>query len=136
MHLIGARFEHLEPASAALREIRALAAVESGDVALRPLGSTRYEDPARGYVLAGRFPTPDVGPVIQIVERHGGAIVARRVERMNPSLARAATAQAGPVTDRRGSVTRNRLGRPLRARNRRPAAFLRSRAAWERRLRA
>lgn len=136
MHLIGARFEHLEPASAALREIRALAAVEPGDVALRALGSTRYEEPAHGYVLAGRFHATDVARVIETVERHGGAVVARRIERLNPSLVRANSAQAGPARERRGSVARNRLGRPVRARNRRPAAFLRSRAAWERRLRA
>lgn len=136
MHLIGARFEHLEPATAALREIRARVGVEAGDVALRPLGSTRYEEPAKGYVLAGRFSASDVAPVIDIVERRGGAIVARRVDRAAPGLARAGAAPTAPGRGAPASGGRNRHGRPLRARKRHPAAFLHSRAAWERRLRA
>lgn len=89
-----------------------------------------------GFVLAGRFHGGDVEPVVDIIERHGGAVVARRVERHNPGPARAGAGPVPPARSAPTSVGRNRLRRPLRARNRRPAAFLRSRAAWERRLRA
>lgn len=134
MHVIGARFGHLEPAIAALGEIRARLAAGSGDVALRRLGSTRYEAPEDGFVLAGRFAPEDVDPVVSAVERFGGVVIARRVERPKLSLTRGGAAQAAPASALR--TVRSRLSRLVRARNRRPAAFLHSRAAWERRLRA
>ena len=86
MYLVGARFNRLVAAHAALEELRARIAVAPGDLGLRPLGSVRYEHPARGLVVAGRFEPPDVPTVVEILERHGGDIVFRRAEWRLPQL--------------------------------------------------
>lgn len=86
MYLVGARFNRLIAARAALEELRARIAVAPGDLGLRPLGSVRYEQPARGQVVAGRFDAPDVATVTEILERHGGEIVFRRAEWRLPQL--------------------------------------------------
>lgn len=80
MYLVGARFGRLVSARAALDELRERIAVGSGDLGLRPLGSVRYEQPARGLVVAGRFEASDVPSVVAILERHGGEIVFKRAE--------------------------------------------------------
>jgi hypothetical protein len=80
MHFVGARFADLPAASRALGEIRASVPVEPGDLAVRPLGSTRYDEPSDDLVLAGRFEPRDVDAVVGILESHGGAILARRPE--------------------------------------------------------
>lgn len=80
MHFVGARFADLQTASTALGEIRASVAVGPGDLAVRPLGSTRYDVPSADIVLAGRFEPDDVEAVVGILEAHGGAILARRPE--------------------------------------------------------
>lgn len=82
MHVIGARFEELDRATAALGEIRARVRVAPGDVAVRPLGSTRYEAPAKDFLLAGRFEASDVDTVVAIVAAHDGSLIERRVERV------------------------------------------------------
>ena len=79
MHLVGARFDDLGAAEAALLELRERAGVDA-DVGLRPLGSLRYEEPARGLVVAGRFEHADVDEVVEIMQRHGGEIVFKRAE--------------------------------------------------------
>ena len=80
MYLVGARFSRLARARAALEELRERIAVAPGDLGLRPLGSVRYEQPARGVVVAGRFVASDVDAVVAILERHGGEIVFRRAD--------------------------------------------------------
>lgn len=80
MYLVGARFGDLDSANAALIELRGSVAVAPGDLGLRLLGSLRYEQPAKGHVVAGRFEPDDVPAVISIMERHGGEIVFRRAE--------------------------------------------------------
>ena len=55
MLVIGARFRSIAAARAALRTVRASLPVPSGDVAVRPLGSTTYDAPDEMFVLAGRF---------------------------------------------------------------------------------
>ena len=80
MYLVGGRFDDVASANAVLHELRERIQVEVGDLGLRPLGSLRYEQPAKGHVVAGRFEPDDVPAVISIMERHGGEIVFRRAE--------------------------------------------------------
>jgi hypothetical protein len=80
MHVVGARFPSLESAATALAEIRSSVPVPHADVAVRPLGSTRYEEPARDFLLAGRFASGDVRQVIEIARAYGGTLLSNRVE--------------------------------------------------------
>jgi hypothetical protein len=84
MYLVGARFGDAGSANAALGELRDRIAIEPGDLGARPLGSLRYERPAVGVVVAGRFEVGDVDSVVAIMERHGGEIVFRRAEWRHP----------------------------------------------------
>jgi hypothetical protein len=145
MHVVGARFTDLESALAAMRDIRGQVPVGPGEVAVRALGSTRYEEPARGFVLAGRFAPTVVDAVVEILEGHGGTVLTHSEERPHPSLARATGALAGPgwgpgsdkrfrageralSTPQRTPVAR-RSTRTVRRRLRRPTARLRGRTA-------
>ena len=84
MYLVGARFESIEAANAAISELREQIPVEPGEIGLRPLGSLRYDEPARGVVVAGRFGHRDVAAVLEIMDRHGGEIVFKRAEWRRP----------------------------------------------------
>ena len=55
MFLVGARFARIDAATASMRELRRRIHVEPGDLGVRPLGSLRYDEPASGLVVAGRF---------------------------------------------------------------------------------
>lgn len=144
MHVVGARFANLESANAALGEIRASVAIPRADVAVRPLGSTRYEEPASGFLLAGRFPASEVERVLGIVEQHGGSLLSKRIEWLASSLSGAAPAST-PRRDQRGEAPEHHgsqasVGRADPAVSvssehksaRRPAALLRVRAARSR----
>lgn len=145
MDVIGARFANLKSANAALGQIRASVAIPLADAAVRPLGSTRYEEPASGFLLAGRFPAVEIERVLGIVEVHGGTLLTRRVERPQPALTGSSAAPGLNVTrDQRGGALERHatqaprsggLPAPLRAvhqRLRRPAAPMRFRAARSR----
>jgi hypothetical protein len=96
MYLVGARFDDLAPAEAAIAELRERIALGEGDVGLRPLGSLRYEAPAEGLVVAGRFQHDDVDSVVEILEHHGGDIVFKRAEwRLPRSLPRPGDGDGG-----------------------------------------
>lgn len=84
MYLVGARFGDAESANAALQDLRGVITVAPGDLGVRPLGSLRYERPAVGAVVAGRFELADVEAVVRIMEHHGGEIVFRRAEWRHP----------------------------------------------------
>ena len=84
MYLVAARFQDRESADAALRDLRQTVRVGAGDLGVRQLGSLRYEQPALGLVLAGRFGINDVDTVVEIMNRHGGEIVFRRADWRNP----------------------------------------------------
>jgi hypothetical protein len=84
MYLVGARFESLEAAKAAIAELRQQTGVEPSEIGLRPLGSLRYDEPARGHVVAGRFGSRDVPGVLEIIDRHGGEVVFKRTEWRRP----------------------------------------------------
>ena len=84
MYLVGARFESLEAANAAIAELRQQTGVEPGEIGLRPLGSLSYDEPARGLVVAGRFGSGDVPGVLEIIDRHGGEVVFKRTEWRRP----------------------------------------------------
>ena len=147
MHVVGARFPDVESADAALQAIRAGVAVAPGDAGMRALGSTRYEEPATDFLVAGRFEAADVEAVLAIMERHGGAVLSRRAEWPNrvqrtgtPPTTVPATAGlrsnsgSGLAASPRGQI-RAAARRPRAAgkRRRRPAAPLRVRAARDRR---
>ena len=80
MIVVGARFRALAGARAALRAIRTSVGVAPGDVAVRPLGGTRYETPIDDFVLAGRFDDRDVAAVINAVHANGGRVIERRTD--------------------------------------------------------
>ena len=84
MYLVGARFDQLTGAEAALLELRERLELDDADLGLRPLGSLRYEEPAKGLVVAGRFEHEDVDGVVEIMHRHGGEIVFKRPEWRTP----------------------------------------------------
>jgi len=84
MYLVGGRFDDVASANAVLHELRERIQVEVGDLGLRPLGSLRYEQPASGLVVAGRFRSTDVDEVVEIMHRHGGEIVFKRAEWRRP----------------------------------------------------
>ena len=90
MDVVGAQFRELESAIEAMRAIRGAVAVVPSDVAVRPLGSTSYDQPLEAFVLAGRFASADVALVARIVADHGGIVISRRRE-----LTRAVTPGAG-----------------------------------------
>jgi hypothetical protein len=149
MHVMGARFETLAAANAALRDVRGAATVAPGDVAVRPLGSMRYEVPATGFVLGGRIGDGDVQRVRHILEAYGGSILVCRPEAVTAAGVDAATAAAAasraaiasnpPWTPARTGAIPHPMSRPrvstrmagprLRKRLRRPVARLRGRAA-------
>jgi hypothetical protein len=87
MYLVGARFRDAATANHALGELRDRIPFAPGDLGVRPLGSLRYERPAVGVVVAGRFESADVESVVSIMERHGGEIVFRRTEWRHPRQA-------------------------------------------------
>jgi hypothetical protein len=148
MHLMGARFDTLAAASAALHDIRAAATIAPGHVAVAPLGSMRYEVPSTGFVLGGRFADDDVPTLTRIVEAHGGRVIDCRPDASTPAAGNAvlrattasnppwtATWTAAPAQARPArSISRCSAGPRLRKRLRRPAARLRGRAARANRL--
>ena len=84
MYLVGARFTAARSAEAAVQELRDAIAVRPGDLSLQPLGSVRYERPASGVVVAGRFASGDVDAVVEILERHRGEVVFRKEDWREP----------------------------------------------------
>ena len=150
MHFVGARFTDLQTASTALGEIRASVAVAPGDLAVRPLGTTHYDAPTEDIVLAGRFAPDDVEAVVEILEAHGGAILARRPESTTVQMGGTTVDAEGTSENERrppqGAAARDtrartaerpqpRAGTPHK-RVRRPATLLRGRAARDRRIRS
>ena len=144
MLVIGARFRTLAAARAALRGVRSSVPVPSGDVAVRPLGSTSYDAPEEVFLLAGRFDAADAATVVEIVHSQGGRVIERRPERPRPNPApdttQSPTTAAAPA--RTPARFRSRIPSPPTApvagairharaenRRRRPTPPLRLRAA-------
>jgi hypothetical protein len=75
---IGARFEARDEAVETMLELRRRFDLGVSDVEVRDLGSTAYEQPPSGTLLAGQFPSPRADEVVDVIHRHGGAIVERR----------------------------------------------------------
>jgi hypothetical protein len=146
MHFIGARFADAQAASTALGEIRASVPVGPGDLALRPLGSTRYDVPSDDIVLAGRFEPGDVDEVVGILVANGGAILVQHPEsRALQEATQPATPglEARDARDARARESSTQTTDPVRKqrgtthkRLRRPATPLRRRAAKNRRIRS
>lgn len=135
MHVVGMRFEDHGSAAAALVEIRDRVPVAPGDIAVRPLGSTRYESPAGGFLLGGRFADADVPAVIQVAEARGGVLVERRLEwpHVNPAPeTRTPRLASGHARSSERRITRPHAPSTRPKRLRRPAAGMR-RTARDRR---
>jgi len=85
VHVLGARFETTQEALTALQELRARFALADIDADVRPLGSTRYEAPTSGLILAARFRPELVADVIAILEDFGGTVVVEHSDMPGPS---------------------------------------------------
>jgi hypothetical protein len=96
MLVIGARFRTFAAARAALRAVRSSVAVPAGDVAVRALGSTRYDAPEDHFLLAGRFEPDAADAVTAIVHSQGGKVIERRSDAPRP-LRRRPEAPAHPT---------------------------------------
>jgi hypothetical protein len=77
---IGARFDERDEAVQTMLELRNRFDLGVSDVEVRDLGSTAYEEPPSGTLLAGQFPSPRAEEVVDLIRQHGGAIVERRSE--------------------------------------------------------
>ena len=117
--MIGARFRTLAAARAALRDVRAAVPVGSGDVAVRPLGSTTYDAPQEDFLLAGRFEPVDAGTVTVILHSQGGRIIERRADTVRQTSVMARPAE---------TTTTRRISRPSARRGQNPRP--RSSAHW------
>ena len=126
MHVIGSRFADLRAALSARHAILASVAVPAADVAVRPLGTTRYDEPVEAFVLAGRFPPGAAEAVVRLMREHGGAIISHRTE-WKPKAAGSIGTQARRLVDARQWAARARAA--ARKRPRRPTARLRVRTA-------
>lgn len=127
MHVIGGRFSDLVAATAARDAILAAVAMPPADIAVRPLGTTRYDHPIEAFLLAGRFDAGAVATVTRLVHEHGGTVISSRVEwkARHRSTAEGSVHQA-PARRRIGVDAR--IG-PSRTRVRRPVARWRVRSA-------
>lgn len=77
---IGARFEDREVAVAAMQSLRDRFGLGISDIEVQALGSTRYEQPASGTLLAGRFSSTVGDEVVTMIRAGGGEIIERRFE--------------------------------------------------------
>jgi hypothetical protein len=77
---IGARFERRDQAIAAMLELRRRFGLAAAEIDVRELGSTAYERPASGTLLAGQFLAHAAKGVIEIITAGGGTVIERRVE--------------------------------------------------------
>ena len=126
MDVIGARFANLPAAIAARDAICAAVAVPASDVAVRPLGTTRYDEPVDAFVLAGKFPTALAEAVVRLMRDGGGTILSRRTEWLRHARPVGHPEQPQPQGARPGAP---RAMSRARKRLRRPAARLRIRRA-------
>jgi hypothetical protein len=121
MHILGARFESDQRAFDALRELRARFDLGDGDAEVRPLGSTEYEEPTSGLILAGRFRSEVLDDVTALLEHLGGSVFVDREDaplpvdtawdRVFPDRGAGGGAAADEVPPRRASASRDRRDR-------------------------
>jgi hypothetical protein len=124
--VIGARYADLPAAIAARHAILASVAMPAADLAVRPLGTTRYDEPVAAFVLAGRFPSALGSRIVRLMRDHGGTIILRRAE----WAPRARPLEPAPMPrPHPGRVLASRARRSVRQRPRRPAARWRVGAA-------
>jgi hypothetical protein len=123
MLVIGARFRTLAAARAALRAVRASVAVPPGDVAVRALGSTRYDAPEDQFLLAGRFDPADAAEITAIVHSQGGRVIERRSDIVRGQAAPpVATTPVATGPSALGAATPGRLAARLASRPTAPTA--------------
>ncbi|HEY2888529.1 MAG TPA: hypothetical protein VGJ17_07925 [Candidatus Limnocylindrales bacterium] len=116
---IGARFEERDRAVETMLELRRRFDLDVADVEVRPLGTTHYDEPPPGTLLAGQFPANDVEAAVGLITASGGEIVERRPE-PDPAASLGAIATAAmPEPSRR--IEPRDVGRPTRSRRRSPS---------------
>jgi hypothetical protein len=77
---IGARFERRDQAIEAMLDLRRRFGLAAAEIDVRDLGSTAYERPASGTLLAGQFPAEVAETAVGIIIADGGVILERRPE--------------------------------------------------------
>lgn len=77
---IGARFRDRDAAVEAMLELRRRFDLEIADVEVQPLGTTSYDEPTPGTLLAGQFPADAADAVVDLIGQRGGEIIERRAE--------------------------------------------------------
>jgi hypothetical protein len=77
---IGARFEDRARALEVMAELRRRFRLHDAAIEVRPLGSTRYDEPSTGVLLAGQFRERDTDAAVELLQQRGGTIVERRTE--------------------------------------------------------
>jgi hypothetical protein len=77
---IGARFLERDRAVETMLELRDRFDLGVADVEVSPLGTTRYDEPPPGTLLAGQFPADDADTIVGVITERGGEIVERRPE--------------------------------------------------------
>jgi len=127
---IGARFHERDRAVDTMLELRQRFDLGVAEVEVRALGTTRYDEPPPGTLLAGQFPAGEAEQVVGLIEARGGEIVERRSE-PDPAEAMSSIATiAPPEPSRRIEPRRAEPGRrieprgaarPTRSRRRSPS---------------
>lgn len=92
---IGARFDQRAQAIDVMLELRRQFGLAAAEIAVRDLGSTAYERPASGTLLAGQFPAHAAEGVVRVIVASGGTILERRAE-PDPSRVLAVVATLEP----------------------------------------
>lgn len=107
---LGARFDDRDSAVAVMHELRHRFGLGIADIEVQALGSTHYEEPSTGTLLAGRFPPTVADDAIESIRAAGGQIVERRLE-PDPVVTLAGSAVVADAGDAR--QRRDRPGRRL-----------------------
>ncbi|MFL5757026.1 MAG: hypothetical protein ACJ77N_12095 [Chloroflexota bacterium] len=84
MKILAARFPDVVTANAVLADLRQRYDLGDEDALVGPLGSTDYEEPQSGTVLAGRFRADRLADVERLVVERGGEVVVETEERVDP----------------------------------------------------
>jgi len=111
---IGARFKERERAVETMLELRERFDLGVAEIEVRPLGTTHYDEPPPGTLLAGQFPAGEAEAAVGLITARGGEIVERRPE-PDPAEAMGSVATLAPP-----EPSRRIDPRPTRSRRRNP----------------
>ena len=113
MNVVGARFADLRAAMAARDAILGAVPMPPADIAVRPLGTTQYDDPIEAFLLAGRFDGAAVPLVTRVVHDHGGTVIWSRTEWKSRSRPTPEAGVRRAPARRPATTPRKRLRRPV-----------------------